>query len=338
MARYVTITGLLGRSMGDRRKGTAVALDQADVVVVGGGIVGLCTAHALRGRGFDVAVVEQRFVAFGASGRNSGCIWLQTMHTGAELDLARDGEARYEGFIDELGPTFEYRRNGGLFFFETDAQRLIFEDYVGDRRAQGLDVELLDAEAARKVSPALPANAIGAVYCAQDAQFNGQKFVRGLADACKRAQVRIYENTAVLGLLKRGDSVCGVTTVRGEISAQAVVWATGAWSGILEREGVFVAIEPVRVGLVQTQPVARRSEVILHGPLGAARYRAIAELDSFNADAFAPLASVENQVLGYQDMIAQNAEGNLLFGHTLEGPGSSDSPLTVCRSSAPRTM
>jgi glycine/D-amino acid oxidase-like deaminating enzyme len=322
MARDMTNAALLRRNMGDQRKGAAVALDQADVVVVGGGIVGLCTAYALRARGFDVAVVEQRFVAFGASGRNSGCIWLQTMHSGPELDLARAGEALYEGFIDELGPTFEYRRKGGLFFFETEQQRAIFDDYVGERRGQGLDVDLLDASAARELSAAVPASALGAVFCAQDAQFNGQKFVRGLGDACRRQRVRIYENTAVLGLLKRGDSVCGVTTVRGEISAQAVVWAAGAWSGILEREGVAVAVEPVRVGLVQTQPVDRRSEAIVHGPLGAGRYRVLAELDSFDAGAFPPLRSVEDQVIGYQDMIAQNAEGNLLIGHTVEGPGS----------------
>ncbi len=322
------------RRIGSLLEGAGLALDQADVVIVGGGIVGLCTAHALRRRGYDVVVVEQRFVAFGASGRNSGCVWLQTMHEGPELELARKGEALYEGFIDELGPTFEYRRNGGLFFFDTEAQRSIFEEYVDNRRVNGLDVELLDAPAARELSNAIPASAIGAVFCAQDAQFNGQKFVRGLADACRRSGVRIYENTAVLGLLRRGDTACGVTTVRGEIAAQAVVWAAGAWSGILERESVLIPVEPVRVGLVQTQPVNKRSDVILHGPIGAASYRALSELDSFTTDVFPSVRSVDDQVLGYQDMIAQSSEGNLLLGHTLEGPGSLNPHISMAATMA----
>src|SRR3954464_5015162 len=125
-------------------------LDSADIVVVGGGIVGLCTAFELRKRGFDVVIVEQRFFAFGATGRNSGSLWLQVRRAGPELDLARRGLERYAAYEAELGPTFEFPRNGALFFYETEAQRAVLEDYVTDRRAAGLEVSFLSPRAALK--------------------------------------------------------------------------------------------------------------------------------------------------------------------------------------------
>ena len=62
-------------------------LATADVVIVGAGIAGLCTAFELRKRGFDVAVVEQRFPAFGGSGRNPGALWLQLQRGGRHRHL-----------------------------------------------------------------------------------------------------------------------------------------------------------------------------------------------------------------------------------------------------------
>ena len=203
------------------------ALDTADIVVVGAGIVGLCSAFELSKRGYDVVIAEQRFFAFGASGRNPGQVWLQTRRTGPELELARRGLECYASYEQVLGPTFEFRRNGGLFFYENEAQQAVLEQYVQDRRAAGLDVSFVTRAEAVEHSPVLPESATGAVYCADDAQIDPQAFARGLGAACLRRGVRVYENTAVLGTLRRGDTVTGVRTVRGDIHASGVVWANG---------------------------------------------------------------------------------------------------------------
>jgi glycine/D-amino acid oxidase-like deaminating enzyme len=107
---------------GRKRAMGADTLAAGDIVVVGAGIVGLCTAWELRKRGFDVVVVEQRFPTYGASGRNPGSLWLQTRRTGTELALAQAGKEKYQEFLGELGDVFDYRNQGGLFFFETDEQ------------------------------------------------------------------------------------------------------------------------------------------------------------------------------------------------------------------------
>jgi glycine/D-amino acid oxidase-like deaminating enzyme len=306
-----------------------MALDHADVVVVGGGIVGVCTAYSLSIRGFDVALVEQRFLAYGASGRNSGCVWIQTMRNGTELELARRGASMYPSYVDELGPTFEYRQKGGLLFFETEEQGRVVEDFVADRRSAGIEVDLVDLDFARKLAPSLPESALGACFCPEDAQLSTSRFVRGLGDTCRRMGVRIYEHTPALGLLKTGDDVSGVRTMRGDISAQAVVWAAGAWGKTLESEGVSLPIEAVRVGLLMTQPVLPQAQAILHGPIDAGSCGALSDLPSFKPEAFPSAAALRVDGLGYQDMIAQAGDGSLQFGHVYEANGSLNPHTTM---------
>ncbi|MBA6440770.1 NAD(P)/FAD-dependent oxidoreductase [Streptomyces sp. GMR22] len=298
------------------------ALDTADIVVVGGGIVGLCTAYELRKRGFDVVIVEQRFFAFGATGRNSGSLWLQVRRSGAELELARRGLARYAAYEEELGPSFEFRRAGGLFYYENGAQRAVLEEYVADRRNAGLDVSLLTPREAAKHSSVLPDSALGAVYCADDAQIDPQAFARGLGAACLRRGVRVYENTAVLGTLRRNGGTKGVRTVRGEIHAGGIVWATGAWSVALQSEGIDLPITTSRVGQLVTQPVTHAPGAVVHGPRGVSGCGALTDLPSYTPDVFAPPAPPGGDGFGYDDTLAQNAEGALLIGNSIDGTGS----------------
>lgn len=299
------------------------ALDTADIVVVGGGIVGLCTAFELSKRGYDVIIAEQRMFAFGASGRNSGAMWLQTRRTGTELQLARRGLERYAEYERELGPTFEFRRHGGLFFFETEEQEAVLKGYVEDRCAAGLDASLVSASEARRHAPVLPESAIGAVHCADDAQIDAQAFARGLGAACLRRGVRVYENTAVLGTLRQGDTVIGVRTVRGDIHAGGVVWATGAWSVNLRSEGIALPIETARVGQLVTQPIAYTPGPILRGPRGAAWCGALTDLTAYDPQTFsAPQPPGADSDFGYDDTLVQNTEGALVVGNSIDGTGS----------------
>ncbi|MEN2739597.1 FAD-dependent oxidoreductase [Microbacterium sp. X-17] len=304
-------------------------LDQADIVVVGGGIVGMTTAYALKKRGFDVVVVEQRFAAFGASGRNSGGIWVQTVRGGVELELARRGSALYEAFLDDLGDTFEYRRDGGLIYFETDAQRRILQDYVADRAEHGIQAEIISAVEARNLSSGVPDSAIGAVLSSDDAQVNTAKFTRALADACKRRGVRLYENTPVLGMTRHGDAVTGVRTVRGDISAGGVVWCTGAWASALSAEGMDLPITPIRVGMLMTQPVANQVHVQTRGPHGVENFSALTSLSAFEPTEFETLDLPEGSSLTFEDVVTQNAEGNIIVGHTHDDAQSLNPHITV---------
>lgn len=304
----------------------AETLAAGDIVVVGAGMVGLCTAWELRKRGFDVVVVEQRFPTYGASGRNSGSLWMQTRRTGTELALAKAGKEKYQEFLGELGDVFDYRNQGGLFFFETDEQGSVLEDYVLNRREAGLDINMISREEALKYSSILPDSAAGAVFCADDVQIDGVQFVNSLAAACVRAGIRTFENTSVLSTLREGETVIGVRTVRGEIHAPGVVWATGAWSTNLRAEGIEVPIETARVGQLLTQPVDAQANAIMRGPRGVYGCGALTDLATYDAAIFAPPAA---STVSYDDSIAQNRGGSVFIGNSFDGRGSLNPHISI---------
>jgi glycine/D-amino acid oxidase-like deaminating enzyme len=313
-------------------------LATSDIVVVGAGLAGLCTAFELRRRGFDVAVVEQRFPAFGASGRNPGCLWVQTRRSGTEVAITRAAKAKYDEYRDELGDVFEYRGLGGVFFFETEEQGRILEDYVRDRRAAGVEAEIVSSGRAAKVAPFLPVTAIGAVYCPEDAQIDTQQFIAAMSAAAVRSGVRLYENTAVLSAIRHGDQIEGVRTVRGDIRASGVVWATGAWTLNLAAEGIILPVTTARMGQVVTQPFDQRPSAILHGPRGVAHCGALTELASYEASAFAhPHAREPGQAaerMDYDDSMAQNRSGALVVGAGIDGYGSLNPHISVASTEA----
>ena len=302
----------------------AETLASADIAIVGAGLSGLCTAYELRKRGFTVVVLEQRFPTYGSSGRNPGCLWIQTRRAGLELSLARAGRAKYDEFVDDFGDVFDYRREGGLFFWETDEQAAIMQDFAQDRRSAGVEVELLTRAQAAKRTPILPDTAIGAIFCAEDAQIDALSFMTAMESACIRAGVQIFRNTTALTTLREGDNVVGVRTVRGVVSASGVVWATGAWASTLHDEGLEVSLSTTRVGQMMMQPVEIESGGILHGPRGVHGCGALVDLPSFDSKVFAPTVSAHaaDVDVAYDDTMALNRGGSLYVGHSIDGRGS----------------
>lgn len=307
------------------------ALAFADIVVVGAGLVGLCTAWELRKRGFTVAVVEQRFPGYGASSRNAGGLWLQTRRRGLELALARAGREKYDEYIDVLGDVFDLRRDGGLFFFESDEQRPVIERYVRDRQDAGLDIEMVSRRAAAELTPVLPETAIGAAFCRDDAQIDALAFVSALENACTRQGIQILRNCSVLSSLRDGDAVTGVRTVRGEVHAGGVVWAVGAWAVMLRTEGIDLPIETTRMGQLMTQPLETATSPPLHGPRGVQGCGALVDLPEFDPGLFAPPGPGEGEGVGaedsagaleFDDTISLNHGGSLYVGHSIDGRGA----------------
>jgi glycine/D-amino acid oxidase-like deaminating enzyme len=300
-------------------------LATADIVVVGAGIVGLCTAWELHRRGFTVVVVEQRFPGYGASSRNPGAIWLQTRRNGMELSLARAGRDKYAEYLDVLGDVFDYRRDGGIFFFEDEDQRAVIEQYIGDRKQAGLDIELVSRRAAAELTPILPDTAIGAAYCGDDAQIDALSFVNALESACTRKGIQIFRNSSVLSSLRDGDTITGVRTVRGEVHAAGVVWAIGAWASTLRAEGIDLDVETMRIGQLMTQPVEIASSPPLHGPRGVYGCGGLTDLLGFEASVFAPPRpedAKDDDQFAYDDTILLNHGGSLYIGHSIDGRGA----------------
>jgi glycine/D-amino acid oxidase-like deaminating enzyme len=140
--------------------------------------------------------------------------------------------------------------------------------------------------------------------------------------------VRVYENTPVLGLVRNGDSITGVRTVRGNIMGGGVVWCAGPWATNLESEGIRLPLELLRVGLLTTQPIRARFGAITRGPLGAQRNGVLRNLPAFEEHIFNNDNGLSSK-LGYDDSVIQGADGNLLIGHTLDAAESLNPHITL---------
>jgi glycine/D-amino acid oxidase-like deaminating enzyme len=292
-----------------------------DVLVIGGGIVGVATAYELARRGADVTLIEAESLAFGATGRNLGYIWLHTRKVGPELELAMATRDGLEALPEVLGEDFGLCTNGGLIYFTTEAQAVIMREFVERRQAAGLPVQLLDGHEARSVAPILPETVLGASFCSLDAQVDPRRYVRAFGRAAQRAGARVHEGTSARAFTTDGDTITGVETDLGTISAGTVVLATGAWSQAMGRQlGLQLPIHPMRLQIIQTEPMAPMLDRLLYGPAAVKQYAIFQELDSFDAGAFATDVEARHAKVLLESG-CQAADGSFLLGIAMDYPG-----------------
>ena len=292
-----------------------------DVLVIGGGIVGASTAYQLARRGASVTLLEADRLASGATGRNLGFIWLHTRRAGPELDLVMATRTGLEDLPDELGADFGLRCNGGLTYFRTEDQATVMREFVDRRVADGVPMRLLDGNEARAMAPILPDDVLGATYCPLDAQIDSRRYVRAFAAAAQRAGATIVEGSSVRTLEADGRRMRRVLTDLGPISAGQVVLAAGAWSPFLGAQlGLDLQIHPMRLQIVQTEPMAPRLEQLLYGPAAIKQYSIFEDLPSFRTETFA--TDLEERLGGaLLESACQTADGSYLLGCAMDYPG-----------------
>jgi glycine/D-amino acid oxidase-like deaminating enzyme len=292
-----------------------------DVLVIGGGIVGAATAYQLAKRGASVTLLEADRLASGATGRNLGYIWVHTRRPGPELEHVMATRNELEGLPEELGADFGLRTNGGLIYFTSEAQGVVMREFVDRRTADGVPMRLLNGDEARAMAPILPETVLGATYCPLDAQVDPKQYVRAFAAAAQRAGARVVEGAAARTFETDGRRIARVQTDIGPISAGQVVLATGAWSPFLAAGlGIELPIHPMRLQVVQTEPMPPRLDVVLYGPAAVKQYAIFRELPSYRRDAFA--TALEDRLgLALLESACQTADGSYLLGIAMDFPG-----------------
>jgi glycine/D-amino acid oxidase-like deaminating enzyme len=143
-----------------------------------------------------------------------------------------------------------------------------------------------------------------------------------------------FENTTALSTLRRGDEVLGVRTVRGDVHAAGVVWATGAWSTNLATEGLLLPVVTARTGHMSTQPNAMRGHAVLHGPRGVAMCGALSDLPTYRSELFTAPPTPAGSLVDYDDVIARTNEGGLYVGSTIDGVGSMNPHISIAATQA----
>jgi glycine oxidase len=225
-----------------------------DVLIVGGGVIGLSIARELHKRGVGkITVVDAGTCASEASWAAAGMLGPQAEadESGPFFDLCVRSRDLYPAFADELleetGVDIELDR-AGTFYLAFSADDLMkMRERFDWQRAAGMDVELVDAKSVRAAEPFVSPDVIEALYFAGDWQVDNRKICSALRQYCEMKDIELRENTAVNEVLSNAKKAYGVRTDPETLIADEVILAAGAWtSNILLSERLQLpAIEPV---------------------------------------------------------------------------------------------
>jgi len=299
------------------------------VVVVGGGLVGTATAYFAAREGLSVTLLEQERVGFGASGRNPGFVWLHCRNPGWALDVSLAGRRLYDELAADLPEPFEFRAEGGIIYFNTPEQGRVFEEFVEHRQSDGLDMELIDGAAVRRLVGPIRPDVLGASFCGDDAQINTPTVVAALAAGARAEGAEVREGVEVLQLVESGGRVVGVETDGGRLDADTVVIATGAWTRtLMAGSGMEVPVGIERLQVLATVPRPLDIHPVVYGPLAAKQYTLFHDLPSWDETAFLAPYEIETGRWMLQ-LVSQRANGEVLLGCPMDYPTDISHDVTL---------
>lgn len=230
---------------------------EVDVVVIGAGIIGVCTAYELAKKGHSVALIEKGVVAGEQSCRNWGWVRQQNrdLH---ELSLAVLSVKRWDELGREVQRDLGFRQEGSLSCTDDPATAAKWEKWIKSAAEQGYHSELLTAQQAKERSRGSTTRWIAGAWSPTGSRAEPNMAAPAIAEGAKALGVSLHQNCAVRGIELANGTVKGVWTERGLIRASSVVAAGGAWtSRLLRRHGIDLPVANIGATAMHTKPVAQ---------------------------------------------------------------------------------
>jgi sarcosine oxidase, subunit beta len=227
----------------------------AQVVIIGGGVMGASTAYHLAVRGCrDVVLLErQPFFCQGATGKCAGGIRHQ-FSTAINIRLSQLSLPMLDRFEAEIGQPIDLRYDGYLLLATNEEVVDTFRRNVALQHSLGVATEWLDGEEVRRRVPQLAADdVIAATFHSRDGLADPHGVVAGYINSARRLGVKALTDTPVTGIEISGGRVSAVQTLYGKVNCEFIINAAGPWSGVVaEMAGVFLPIIPVRRQMLTT--------------------------------------------------------------------------------------
>lgn len=234
-------------------------IKSADVVVIGGGVVGCSTAYNLAKLGAGkVVVLEKNYLASGSTGRCGAGIRMQ-WGTETNCLLSRESVKMLSHLPELLNVDvdIEFTQNGYLMPAYSEKMAEQFKQNLVLQKSLAIPAKWVTPEESLEIVPFLNTKGmLGATYCAEDGHCNPFKVTEAYAQAAKKLQVEIYTNTQVQEIVTKNGKIISVRTNQGDIQTDTVVNAAGGYAKEVGRMvGVELPIFPERHEILVTEPV-----------------------------------------------------------------------------------
>ena len=229
---------------------------EADIVIIGGGIIGTSAALHLAKRGLKVVLCEKGHIAGEQSSRNWG--WVRKARRDPrEIPLVIESLRQWERMNETTGEETGFRTTGIAFAAENEADVARYETWLDHARPYQVDARLISGSDLDKHIPGGGGRWKAALYCATDGRAEPQKAAPAIARAAQKAGAVVLTDCAVRGLERAGGRVAAVVTERGRIRTGTAVLAGGAWSRrFLKDLDVTLPQLKVRASVIRTAPLA----------------------------------------------------------------------------------
>ncbi|MCC7275280.1 MAG: FAD-binding oxidoreductase [Alphaproteobacteria bacterium] len=257
----------------DTVAGDAELPAQADVVVIGGGIVGVSAAYELAKKGLRVALLEKGRVGAEQSSRNWG--WCRAYGRSLpELPLARHSLALWGAMDAEIGLEAGFRRTGLLVVTRDPAELAHWEEWTSRTRDYQMRGRILAPAEVQELVPASAERWLGGLYSPDDGRAEPARAAPAIATAARRRGVTIHQECAARGLETTAGAVSAVVTERGVVRTDAVLCAGGAWTSMFcRRHGIDLPQAGVFASACRTDPGPEVTPGGVHTPGYAFRRR-----------------------------------------------------------------
>ncbi|HKX84400.1 MAG TPA: glycine oxidase ThiO [Pyrinomonadaceae bacterium] len=249
----------------------------SEILIIGGGVIGLSIAHSLRKAGVrDIAILDRGTLGCEASAAAAGMLAPQAEADSADtfFEFCRDSLALYEQFahelLDETGIDIELDRTGTLYlgFNTADAEEL--SNRFRWQREAGLDVEQLSIEDVIRLEPNVSGHVNSGLLFPNDWQVENRRLLSALSRFAKIHDVGVYENTRVDELIVENGRAAGVISGSRRFLAKTTIVTTGAWTSLVKfgDDGWPFDVRPMRGQMICFRPERPMFSHVVYSPRG----------------------------------------------------------------------
>jgi sarcosine oxidase subunit beta len=230
----------------------------ADIVIIGGGVMGASALYHLAQRGVKhVTLLEkEEFFGTGATGRCAGGVRYQ-FSTEINIKLSLESLPMLERFREEIGQDVNYRQCGYLLVATNEKDAAAFERNVSLQNSLGVRTELLSGDEVRKRLPLMRfEDALAGTFHQKDGLVDPNSVVMGYIGAAQKLGAQAVARAEVTGIRVRGGKVEAVESTQGSIKTRAVLNTAGPWASLIgEMAGIKIPVVPLRRQMYTTTPM-----------------------------------------------------------------------------------